>query len=86
MRYFLDGIDLGKFDIPIDGIALTPDKKRVYYNALRGSRLYSVSTVALRDGPNAALDVIDHGGKPPSDGLAFSDNGKLYYGSLPDSS
>jgi hypothetical protein len=81
--YELDGVDMGKFVIPIDGIALTPDKSTVYYNALSGNRLYSVPAAQLRSfTPGADLAVIDVGEKPASDGLAFGSNGKLYFGSL----
>lgn len=83
LHYSVDGIDMNEFKIPIDGIALSPDGSRVYYNALLGNRLYSVATSALLEGTITDAEVADHGEKVPSDGLAFADNGKLYFGSLP---
>jgi sugar lactone lactonase YvrE len=80
----------GNFTIPEDGIALTPDTKTLYYNALQGLQLYSVPTACLRafpaagePEPCAGSDITDHGAKPsPMDGMSFSDNGKLYFGGL----
>ena len=81
----------GNFTIPEDGIALTPDTKTLYYNALQGLQLYSVPTACLRVFPAAGEPepcagsglITDHGAKPsPMDGMSFSDNGKLYFGGL----
>ncbi len=85
LHYTVDGIDMNEFKIPIDGIALSPDGSRVYYNALLGDHMYSVPTSALLRGSLSDDEVTDHGIKGASDGLAFADNGKLYFGSLSDS-
>lgn len=85
--FVLDEVQMKEFKIPIDGIALTPDKATVYFNALLANHLYSVPAQELRDyTPGASLNIAYHGVKPASDGLAFGSNGKLYFGSLPDNS
>ena len=63
-----------------DGIALSPDGKRLYYSALSGRRLYSVSTEALTDPEaDAAAAVQDEGDKGgASDGLEMDAKGQLY--------
>jgi hypothetical protein len=83
LRYEVQGTQMNSFRVSIDGIALTPDRSTVFYNALLGEHLYSVSAAELRQGVVEA--AVDHGVKPASDGLAFADNGKLYFGSLRDS-
>lgn len=73
-------------DTPTDGIALSPDRAKLFYCALRGKTLYMLPTSALRDfsASNAQLSamVVTVGLKPPSDGLTFTDTGILYFGSL----
>jgi len=44
----IDGVQIGA-KIHADGIALSPDKKTVYYQALSGKRLFSIPAEALRD-------------------------------------
>jgi FKBP-type peptidyl-prolyl cis-trans isomerase len=63
-----------------DGIALSPDGRRLYYCALSGRRLYSVATEALADpGADAAAAVRDEGDKGgASDGLEMDAQGQLY--------
>jgi sugar lactone lactonase YvrE len=70
--------------VPTDGIALTPDRKRVYYSALSGLGLYSISTAAFRESSAAAeASLISHGEKPDiSDGMAFGSDGSLFFGGL----
>lgn len=57
---------------PSDGIALSPDRRMLFYCALRGQTLYAVPTAALRDFSlsTAAISaqVVNYGYKPPSDG------------------
>jgi sugar lactone lactonase YvrE len=69
---------------PTDGIALTPDRKRVYWCALSGLGLYSISTKAFRESSEAAeASLISHGEKPDiSDGMAFGSDGSLFFGGL----
>ncbi|MHC5010507.1 MAG: L-dopachrome tautomerase-related protein [Planctomycetota bacterium] len=72
-----------------DGIALSPDREWVYYQALTGRTLYRVPTAALRD---ATLDaealaahverVVESG---VSDAIAFGRDGHLYLTSLEES-
>jgi hypothetical protein len=70
--------------IPTDGIALTPDRKTLYYCALTGLGLYSISTEAFRESSEAAkASLISHGEKPDiSDGMAFGSDGSLFFGGL----
>ena len=70
-----------------DGIALSSDRATLYYCPLSSRRLYMLPTAKLRDFKlsTAALSaaVTDLGERPSnSDGLAFSDAGKLYLGGL----
>jgi sugar lactone lactonase YvrE len=70
--------------VPTDGIALTPDRKHLYYCALTGLGLYSISTEAFRESSEAAkASLISHGEKPDiSDGMAFGSDGSLFFGGL----
>lgn len=70
--------------IPSDGIALTPDRRRVFYCALSGMGLYSISTEAFRDfGKDVQEGLVAHGAKPDiSDGMAFGSDGSLFFGGL----
>lgn len=73
--------------VPTDGIALHPGGDRLFYSALSGYHLHSVSTAALRDFSLPSSDVIatvvDHGKKPSnSDGMAFGLDGSLFFGGL----
>jgi sugar lactone lactonase YvrE len=66
----------------VDGIEVSPDGKTVFYSALGGRHLYSVSADALSD-PNVpdsqvAATVKDLGEKGASDGLVMSSGGRLY--------
>lgn len=80
LHYVIDSVDMNNFKIPIDGITLSADHQTVYFNALLGNHLFSVPAAELRN--KKPLTITDHGEKRPSDGLAFSDNGKLYFGGL----
>lgn len=76
---------------PEDGIALDPTFETLFYSPLSGLHVYSVSTAALSN-LNASLEMwnasiyasqIDHGQKvAPSDGMAFDQDGVLYFGGL----
>lgn len=82
---------------PIDGIALSPvaclddPDRRVYYSALTGLNVYSISTKVLRNEQLSTSMSIhryirDEGPKPgPSDGLMMDSTGFLYFGLLTDS-
>ena len=62
-HWHIDGVDYGtgNFTIPEDGIALTPDAERLFYNPLQGLHLYSVPTACLRgfsgEGGGAGADA-----------------------------
>ena len=69
-----------------DGIALSADGATLYWCALTSRRLYSAPTALLRDPEvteaELAAAVRDLGLKPPSDGLAEDDRGRIYAGDL----
>ncbi len=73
---------------PLDGIALSPDMKHVYYCSFSTPMLYRVPTSVLSDFvlSDAALDAVVEtvGKKGYSDGLVFSRAGTLYFGSNED--
>ena len=72
---------------PSDGIALHPNRERLYYCALTGHTLYSLDATLFR---NLSIDleavessVMVHGEKASlSDGMAFTADGVLYYGNI----
>lgn len=69
-----------------DGIALSPDRRWIYYQALTGRTMYRVPTAALRDATlsdaelAAQVEVVGESGV--SDGLLFDAQGNLYLSSL----
>lgn len=72
---------------PIDGIALHPTGESLYYSALNGLHLYSLSAGMLRNFSvklsHVAESVVFHGLKPSnSDGMTFGGNGDLFFGGL----
>jgi sugar lactone lactonase YvrE len=72
---------------PTDGIALSPSLDRLYWSALGGYHLYSVSADALRSFETSQHEVLntleEHGLKPDvSDGMSFGSNGDLFFGGL----
>lgn len=67
-----------------DGIALSADRKRLYWCALTARHLYSIDTAVLRDfsttDEDIAAAVVDHGDKGTnSDGLGADDRGLIYF-------
>jgi sugar lactone lactonase YvrE len=82
----INGVYYPTIATPEDGIALSPDRSRLFYCALRGQTLYSLPTAALKNFAltNAQLSaqVTTHGYKPPSDGMTFANSGTLFFGSL----
>jgi sugar lactone lactonase YvrE len=69
-----------------DGIALSPDGQTLYWQALTGRKLYSVSTSVLED-PSAtdetvAAAVKDAGNNGVSDGLWMDGEGRMYISAL----
>lgn len=69
-----------------DGIALSPDREWIYYQALSGRTLYRVPTASLRDFTlsEAALgDLVERVAEVgASDGIIFAPTGDLYLSSL----
>lgn len=72
---------------PIDGIALHPAGESLYYSALNGLHLYSLSAAMLRnfslESSHVAESVVFHGLKPSnSDGMTFGGDGDLFFSGL----
>lgn len=69
-----------------DGIALSPDRAWVYFQALTGRTMYRVATEHLRNKSLPASDLAKHVEKVAesgaSDGLVFDKDGNLYLSSL----
>ncbi len=69
-----------------DGIALSPDRRWIYYQALTGRTMYRIPTEALRneglDAKALAATVEPIGRSGVSDGLLFDADGNLYLSSL----
>ena len=69
-----------------DGIALSPDKKWLYYKPLTDNRLYRVSTSLLRDftlsEKQVEAGVQDLGKFVATDGMEMDSHGNLYMGDL----
>ncbi len=65
-----------------DGIAISPDGKRLYYCPLSSWSLYSIETEALRNKDMSVKEVAekvrDEGSKVASDGLESDSQGNLY--------
>ncbi len=65
-----------------DGLALTPDRTYLYYQALRGRTLYRIGTDRLRDTSLTAGQLGAHvervGETGAADGIAFATDGNLY--------
>ena len=84
----INGVLYDSIKIPEDGITLDPRQDVLYFCALTGAKLFSVPASALRDFALSNDEITKRvtvvGAKPPSDGLAFASNGRLYYGDLND--
>ena len=70
----------------VNGIALSPDSSRLYWASLTGRRLYSAPTVAFSnlDAREAELTLStrDEGERPPCDGIAIDQQGRIYFGAF----
>ncbi len=69
-----------------DGIALSPDREWIYFQALTGRTLFRIPTSVLRD-PGASEQLLDElletlGPTPAADGLIFTDDGSLWISAL----
>ncbi len=71
-----------------DGIALTPARNYLYYQALTGETLYRIETRWLRDDSLAPSELAGHvervASTEPVDGIAFDQVGNLYLSALED--
>jgi len=81
----VEGEEVG-IRVNADGIALSPDRKHLYYQALSGRTLYRIETRWLRD---ASLSEPEIGAKVErvaetgaSDGIEFGRDGNLYLTSI----
>jgi sugar lactone lactonase YvrE len=76
--------------INVDGIALDPDRKLLYYHALTGRTLYRINTRYLKEASLAPAEVASHVEKladtGPVDGMEMDQDFNLYFTSLEDSS
>jgi sugar lactone lactonase YvrE len=68
-----------------DGIALSPDGKTLYWQAIRGKTLYSIPTAALASDAGLAAKVETVGENGPADGLIIRrHDGRMYVSSPED--
>jgi sugar lactone lactonase YvrE len=65
-----------------DGIALSPDGRHLYWQAVKGKTLYRIATEALHDvglPPDQVAGQVERMGENgPADGLLFDRQGRLY--------
>lgn len=88
--FIIDGRELKKngqpFKAQSDGIALSPDRKWLYYKALTDDKLYRIQASWLRDAgltdAELAARVEDLGHFTASDGMIFDKAGNLYLGDM----
>jgi len=81
------GKDYPQLKTPTDGIALNPNFTSLFYCSLTGLTLHSIPTAILRNFSYSQEEiskyVVNRGKKvSESDGMAFSNNGLLYFGVL----
>jgi len=69
-----------------DGIALSPDSKKLYWTTITGRKLYSLSTDVLSDLNPSNKQLIDEvkyeGEHPGCDGLTEDEKGNIYFGAF----
>jgi len=72
------------FKIPVNGIALSPDCKYLYYSTISSPILYRIMTKILRHKKfDEFHDYVDKVGvKGVSDGMTFDSKGRLYFASM----
>lgn len=84
-RLVCDG-HVWKNSVDADGIALTPDRKHIYFVALTSHTLYRIETSALKDPELAAEKLAKRVEKvariPATDGMMFDQSGNLWLGGL----
>ncbi|HEY9007976.1 L-dopachrome tautomerase-related protein [Ohtaekwangia sp.] len=76
-------------EVHSDGIALSPDGLYLYWRPLTGESLYRIATTLLIYPdfyPGKLDESVEHLGEfPPSDGMIFGQDGKLYLASVEES-
>jgi sugar lactone lactonase YvrE len=69
-----------------DGIALNPDRTFLYWRPINGESLYRISTAMLNNAETSdatlSENIEDLGDFPPSDGMIFGKDGRLYLTSI----
>jgi len=69
-----------------DGIALSPDQKTLYWTAITGRKLYSISTDILSNFNTPEKEIENtvqyEGERPACDGLAEDEQGNIYFGAF----
>jgi len=69
-----------------DGIEINPARTHVYWRPINGTSLYRLSTALLNDAEVAdqtlSASIEDMGDYPPSDGMIFGKDGRLYLTSI----
>lgn len=90
---FLEGkplrYDFKKQKFPLggaDGIAISPDEKKLYWTAISGRKLFSISTDLLSNLNSTEKQIEDavkyEGERPACDGLAEDEKGNIYFGAF----
>lgn len=80
----INGLKWGGRPVHSDGIAYNRLTDRLYYHALTGYTLYSVSAYALRKGDEKKVEksIKNEGKTPAPDGMIFDKDGNLYMANL----
>lgn len=90
---FLEGkphlYDFNKQTFPnggADGIAISPDEKILYWTAITGRKLFSISTDVLSNFTSSEKQIENsvkfEGERPACDGLAEDEKGNIYFGAF----
>jgi len=69
------------FNTPIDGIAMTPSFDFVFFCPLGATSLYQIPTTSLRKQSKEGIKLVGQK-RSQTDGMVFSLNNRLFYGSL----
>ena len=88
VKFIIDGHELKKQGQPVafqsDGIALSPDRKYLYYKTISDKKLFRIPTAALNNpaltGQQLAGQVQELGNFANTDGMIFDPHGNLYLG------
>lgn len=82
-KAFIIGRDIYEYDVPIDGIAMSPDFKYLYFCALTAFDLYQIPTEDLRNPKKSIRESIRPVGRKvtQSGGITMGQR-NLYYGAV----